>query len=185
MRYIFGLLLITLFSTNMLYAQPQKGRFIDASIGFGISIPSDDIDIEGSGFYAQAEYVFAIKKWFGVRPYAGVIFTSPTESENPSLSEYRVSSDALMLGGKARVCAPIPWFAPYFEVGLGASFGKFETYTPFDNIEKKGVLMHIPLTFGVALGKKHNVEIAFSYYYHPTASQVNGAAAIGMSFPLN
>ncbi len=172
---------IALFLSNTTNAQPRKGKFINASIGYGISAPYDETNVGGTGFYAQGEYVLGLTKWFGVRPYAGLIFTSPNENIGGStLSEYRVSSKAFLLGGKARVCAPIPWIAPYFEVGLGASFGSFETYTPMTYKKEKGVLMHIPATIGLALGKDHNVDVAFTYYYHPSVDQFSGAAAIGI-----
>ena len=44
--------------------------------------------------------------------------------------------------------------------------------------------MHIPWSIGVALGPKHNFEISFTYYDHPSVDQTCGAAAFGFSFPL-
>jgi hypothetical protein len=68
---------------------------------------------------------------------------------------------------------------------LGASIGSFVTYTPIVNIEKNGLLLHYPVTIGLALGKNNDVDIAFTYYYHPSAEQFSGAAVIGLSFPIN
>ena len=185
-RSTFSLIAIILFFSFIINAQPQKGKFIDAAIGLGISAPYDNIDIGGSGFYAQGEYVFGLKKWFGFRPYAGFIITSPSESiTNQNLTQYEVTSKAFLLGGKIRVAAPIPWVAPYIEIGLGASIGSFVTYTPETNKKKNGLLMHIPYTIGLALGRNNNVEVAFTYYDHPSVEQFSGAAAIGLSFPLN
>ena len=181
-RISVALLFFTLLLTNLTNAQPQKGKSIKASIGLGLSAPYDDVDLTGSGFYAQGEYVIGITRWFGVRPYAGVVFTSADENEN--LPGYKVTSDAFLFGGKARVVAPIPYVAPYIEVGLGGSIGSFETYTPFTNIKKNGMLVHIPFSLGLAIGKKHSIELEFTYYYHPAAEQFSGAAAIGFTFPL-
>ncbi|MFI0428405.1 hypothetical protein [Mariniflexile sp. HMF6888] len=183
--FYFSLIIAVLFS-NISNAQPKKGEFIQASIGLGMSAPYEEYNIMGTGFYAQVEYVYAFKKWLGVRPYAGFISTTPSESgTDTSLSEYRVTSKAFLLGGKARICAPIPWVAPYFELGIGLSAGSFETYTPIDNKKESGVLMHIPVTLGLALGKENGVEVAFTYYFHPEINQFSGAAAIGLSFPIN
>jgi hypothetical protein len=185
-RAIFTISVFTIFLTNLANAQPRIGKFIDVSVGLGLTAPYDDVDITGSGFYAQAEYVFGISKWFGIRPYAGLIITSPDKNVNQqNQPEYKVTSKAFLIGGKARIVAPIPWVAPYFEIGVGASIGSFETYTPFTNIKKNGIAMHIPFTIGLALGPKHNLDLAFTYYYQPSVEQFSGATAIGFSFPLN
>jgi hypothetical protein len=44
--------------------------------------------------------------------------------------------------------------------------------------------MHIPFTIGLAIGRKHNLDFAFTYYYQPSVEQFSGATAIGFSFPL-
>lgn len=168
-----------------MFAQPRVGESVSVSIGYGITAPYDNIDVISSGFYAEGEYVFGIKKWFSVRPYAGFISTSPDDyNTTENLLEYQVSSKSFFFGGKARIAAPIPWFAPYIEIGIGASIGSFVTYTPIKNIEKNGLLMHIPVTIGVALGRKNNFDIAFNYYFHNSVEQFNGAATIGFSFPI-
>lgn len=182
----FIIAIVTILFSNIINAQPRTGEFIQVSVGLGISAPNEDYNIMGTGFYAQAEYVLGITKWIGVRPYAGFITTSPsTSGTDLSLSEYRVTSKAFLLGCKARIAVPIPWVAPYLELGIGASIGSFETYTPIDNIKENGLLMHIPFTLGLALGKENNVEVAFTYYFHPNVNQFSGAAAIGLSFPIN
>lgn len=166
------------------FAQPQTGEFINASIGVGACFPNDETDIIGDGFYAQAEYVWAPLSWFGVRPYAGVIIASG-ESEDPELQGYKVKSNAALLGAKVRLAAPIPYVAPFIESGIGLSAGSFETYTPFTNLKKSGVLLHVPLTLGLAIGRRHNYEVKFTYYYHNAVKQVSGAAAIGFTLPIN
>ncbi|MGL2998984.1 outer membrane beta-barrel protein [Flavobacterium sp. RSSB_23] len=166
-------------------AQLQPGRYFNASLGIGYSFPNSDIDVSGSGFYAQGEYVYNLTKWFGLRPYAGVILTSPDDNKDQQFpGDFQVSTKAFVLGGKARVAAPIPWVAPYFEVGIGASMGSFKTITPEFNIKKSGVLLHVPFSIGLALGRKHNFDVGFTYYIHDAAEQFNGAFAIGYSIPL-
>jgi len=185
-RYIVIITLCTLFYSNILKAQPRKGDFINASVGLGISTSEYEEDGGGIGFYAQGEYVKAITKWFGIRPYAGIIITSPDRETDLEIeNNYKVTAKAFSFGGKFRVAAPIPWIAPYIETGLGASIGSFETFTPSTNIKKNGILMHIPFSLGLAVGPKHNVEIAFTYLFTPAAEQFSGAAAFGLSFPLD
>lgn len=176
-------LILGIFMSQSLFSQPQTGKFIDASVGLGITAPYEDIDVVGSGFYAQAEYVIGLKKWFGFRPYAGFIFTS--KERDSDFPEFEATTNAFLVGGKARIAAPIPWVAPYVETGVGLSVGSFKTIVPTANINKSGVLFHVPLTIGLAVGKNHGVDIEFVYYYHPSAEQFAGAAAFGLSFPLN
>lgn len=181
----FCLLFFVLFTLQTVKAQPKKGQYIKASIGLGLSIPFDDIDIYSNGFYAQGEYVFGITRWFGLRPYTGVILASSNVNNTPQQqSGYKVETNAVLLGGKFRLVIPIPWVAPYFESGIGTSIGSFTTITPYTNVEKKGFVVHIPVTIGLAIGRNHSFELEFTYYYHPSEEQFAGAAAIGFSFPI-
>ena len=153
-------------------------------MGLGISTPFNDVDILGTGFYAQGEYVWAPTKWFSLRPYAGVIFTSTNDDDiDDALRGSEVSANAFLLGGKTRVAAPIPWVAPYIEIGVGASIGSFETVTPFLSRKVSGLSVHVPFTLGLALGRNNNIDLAFVYYAHPSAEQLSGAFAVGFSFP--
>ena len=130
----------TFLASHNLLAQ-QKGEFIEASIGLGLSAPYEFDESSGesgnSGFYLQGEYVLGLRKWLAIRPYAGFIFTSPSKEE----VRYEATSRAFLLGGKARLIAPIPYVAPYFELGIGLSAGAFTTTTPTRTIEKNGVLI--------------------------------------------
>lgn len=167
-------------------AQLIKEKTIDVSIGYGLSIPYDDVDIASSGFYMQAEYVLVISKWIDIRPYAGMILTKSNGEdlyENPTI--YKTTANAFMIGGKTRVTAPIPWVSPYLEIGIGTSIGSFETYTPYTDKNKSGLIPHIPFSLGLELGRKHNFDIAISYYFHPSVEQFVGAVAFGVSFPIN
>lgn len=178
------ILLIILTSAQ---ANPQffKDKAIDANIGYGISAPYDDVDIAGTGLYLQGEYVLTISNWFDLRPYAGLILTKANDKDLDGISTpYFSTTNAFLFGGKARVTIPIPWVAPYFELGIGGSLGKFKTFTPNTIINKSGLIYHIPISIGLQLGPKHNIDIAFTYYTQETVRQVVGALAIGFTFPL-
>lgn len=182
---ILCLTFLFLISTQISSAQPKKGEFIKAAIGYGLSFPYDDADIYGSGFYAQGEYVLGLKTWLGIRPYAGVLFTSANDNQKPNYEgDINVTTNAFLIGVKARIAAPIPYVTPYIESGIGASIGSFKNITPTTNFEDNGVIAHIPFTIGLAIGKKHSFELEFTYYYHPSIEQINGAFALGFSFPL-
>lgn len=177
------IILITLASTQV-QAQIRE-RAIDVSIGFGLSAPYDQEDFYSTGFYAQGEYVLSLNKWIDIRPYAGVIMTKMGERDpdiNPQ--DHTSTANAFLFGGKARLTAPIPWIAPYVELGVGGSAGSFETVTLYTNIDDSGVFVHIPFSLGLELGPKHNVNIEFTYYYHNSLKQYAGAAALGLSFPV-
>lgn len=178
------LIILVLLASSQIKAQILKEKGIDVSIGFGISAPYDDVDIIGSGFYLQGEYVMTFSDWFDLRPYAGMILTKADDEEG-YLADYKSTANAFLFGGKSRLTVPIPWIAPYVEVGVGASLGTFETYIPFTEIEKNGLILHIPFTMGLELGPKHNFDVELTYYFHPDAKQFVGAAAFGFSIPLN
>lgn len=179
------LLFVTLLASTHIQAQFIKEKSIDVSIGLGLSAPYDEYKVTGTGFYAQAEYVLGISKWIDLRPYAGAIFTQMSEGDTqPYNPDYISTANAFLFGGKTRITVPIPWVAPYVEIGVGGSIGTFETYTPYTQIEGRGLFLHIPFSLGLELGPKHNVNVEFTYYFHNSMEQYAGAAAIGLSIPI-
>ncbi len=178
------LILLIILASAQINAQLIKEKSIDVSVGFGYSVPYDDVDITGSGFYLQGEFVLTLSKWIDIRPYAGLILAKTDENEQIG-AFFKSNANAFLMGSKARFTIPIPWIAPYLESGIGASIGSFETLTPFTNIDKNGLILHIPFSLGLELGAKHNFDIGFTYYFHPSVEQFSGAAAIGVSFPLD
>lgn len=181
------ILLIIALTSSFAKAQLIKEKSINAQIGYGISVPYNSVDdIADRGFFAQGELVLKAASWFELRPYAGFILTSSNGKDlNNNPTNEKAESKAVLLGGKARVRAPIPWVAPYLEIGIGASIGKFETLTAFDNIDKGGIIYHIPFSLGLELGKNNNFDLALTYYYQPSVEQFVGAFAVGITFPLN
>ncbi len=172
---------------NVINAQFVQNKSISAQIGYGLSSTFDSTDdfVDG-GFYAQGELILEVASWLDLRPYAGFVFTnSDGEDLNGNPTTETATTNAFLLGGKARVRAPIRWVAPYFEIGIGTSIGKFETLTAFDNITQNGVIYHIPFSLGLELGRNNNFDFGFTYYIQPTVRQFAGAVAIGVTFPLD
>lgn len=193
MRFLFIFVLFISHFSNHLRAQ-ATGNFIKASIGYGSSSSyyiedygsQDEVDVMGGGLYLQGEYIIGIKSWFSIRPYAGAIFESADKNQNlQNQPQYKVTTNAFLMGGKVRLCAPIPWVAPFIEGGVGTSIGKFETFTPNVNFNKSDVLLHIPFSIGLAVGRHNNFEIGISGYFHPAAKQSTAVFALGYNFPLD
>ena len=179
-------LLIIILTSNLAEAQFIKEKSINAQIGYGLSAPNNSVDeIVDDGFFVQGELVLKVASWVELRPYVGLILTSSNGKDlNDNPTDEKAESKAILLGGKARVRAPIPWVAPYIEIGIGTSIGKFETFTAFDKIDKSGIIYHIPFSFGLELGRNNNVDLGFAYYFQPSVEQYVGAFALGITIPL-
>lgn len=185
MKNILCLLLI-ISASNFLEAQFIKEKSINAQIGLGLTVPYNSVDeIYSNGLFAQGELVLKVTSWFELRPYAGLIFTNSNGKDiNDNPTTEMVETKAFLVGGKTRVRAPIPWVAPYIEIGIGSSVGKFETFTAYDVVDKGGIVYHIPFSLGLELGKNNNVDLGFAYYFQPSVKQYVGAFAVGVTIPL-
>ena len=182
-----GLVPISLFAlmlSGTARAQPRAGEFVHITAGIGVTYPFDFDSLSGSGFYAQGEYVLAFSSWFGIRPYAGIILASGKGYAEGVDYISRIKSNAFMMGGKARFAIPIPWVSPFLEGGMGISLGSFETVTLLKEQKANGLVVHVPMSLGLALGRNRNFECVFTYYFHPTVEQIVGGVAFGVSLPI-
>lgn len=186
MKKTFIVLLIIL-TSHLSHAQFIKEKSVNIQIGYALSLPDYSYDdIADSGLFLQGELVLKAYSWFELRPYAGLILTSSNGKDlNDNPTNEKAESKAVLIGGKVRLRAPIPWVAPYVEVGVGTSVGKFVTSTGFTDIDKGGFIYHIPFAFGLELGRNHNVDLGLIMYFQPTVEQFIGAYALGISIPLN
>lgn len=180
-------LILVICTSTVVKAQFIKEKAINAQIGYGVSIPFESAtETADSGFFIQGELVLTAYSWLSFRPYVGFVTTSSNGKDlnnNPTFE--KAETKAVLIGGKARVKAPIRWVAPYVELGFGASIGKFETFTAFTNIEKSGFVYHIPFAFGLELGPTNNVDLGLTYYVQPSVEQAVGAFALGITIPLD
>lgn len=181
------LLSILFFSATIAQAQFIKEKSISVQAGYGISAPEISVDrVASGGFFAQGELVLKVTSWLDFRPYIGFVITnSDGNNLNGNPSDEMAETKAALLGGKARLRAPIPYIAPYIEIGMGTSIGKFETLTAFDEVDKSGIIHHIPFSLGLELGKNHSVDLGLTYYFQSPVEQYIGAIAVGVRFPLN
>lgn len=171
-------------------AQFIKERAIDLSVGYGFSTSTYDSDnaIDHS-FYLQGEYAFIITKYLDLRPYIGIILTEVNGKDidgYPTI--YKSTTNAIVTGGKTRLTIPVPftsWLSTYLEIGIGASWGRFENFTPNDNIKKNGVIMHVPATIGFIFGKKRKFNFAPTFYFHNSIKQSSAGLLFGINFPIN
>jgi hypothetical protein len=161
-------------------------KLVVVSAGLGVTAA----DVSGStpdssGFYGAAEFVLVPSMWFSPRLYGGVLFTSTDTSTCPTPA-CDVSTKIGFLGVKGRLTLPIPYVAPFAEVGLGVSVGALTTRLYDTDVEYTGVTYHIPLALGLSIGEMHHyvVDIAFSTLVHPAQLQSNGALALSIAFPL-
>jgi len=177
---------IMVMSSHLVQAQFIKEKSLNAQIGYGLSAPyNSNTTVVNTGLFLQGELVLKAKSWFEIRPYAGLILTNSNGKDlNDNPTNEKAQSKAFLIGGKTRVRAPIPWIAPYLEIGIGASIGRFETLTTFENIDKSGFIYHIPFSFGLELGRTNNIDLGFAYYFQPNVQQFVGAFAVGVSIPL-
>ena len=175
-----------LLALNLANAQFFTEKSLNVQIGYGLTSPYNSIDeIVDDGFFAQGELVLKLSSWMDLRPYAGFITTNSNGKDlNDNPTDEKATTKAFLLGGKARIKAPIRWVAPYVEFGIGTSIGKFVTFTTYDDIDKSGIIYHIPVTLGLELGPTNNVDLAFTYFFQPSVQQFAGAFALGLTFPL-
>ncbi len=165
--------------------EPAIPRYLMVSLGVGLSDQYATHHGSGTGFYAEGEYALEVASWFMPRAYAGLLLTFPDRGScDGSGAPCDVSTKIGFAGGKIRLLAPIPYVAPFIELGLGLSVGVLTTRTPEEDDGSVNLAYNIPVTLGLALGKDHGVEVALAYLVHPAAKQVDGALALSLAFPL-
>lgn len=169
------------------HAQPdeQAQHLLGGWIGYGLSSASGQSQTMGTGFFAMGEYAYELSIAFEPRAYAGLLLTSPDKNGCFEADHCEVIAKIGFVGVKGRLIAPIPYIAPFLELGLGVSAGYLRTKLLTVDERTRGVSLHFPVTFGLALGEHHNFELAFLYLYHPSEKQVAGAVALGMTFALH
>lgn len=166
--------------------QPREPlRLLQVLGGVGVTFAEDQDRYSGQGLggYLGAELVFRPGSFFQPRLYAGALATFP-DADSCRAAPCDVESKIFFLGAKVRLMAPIPYVGPFVDVGLGASLGYLRTLDLDHDERVRGAAFHIPFALGLAIGKRHELDLSFSYLVHPAQDQVAGAFAFGLGFPL-
>jgi len=167
----------------------ESPRALSLIAGLGLAAPlrqqGQDVNGKGTGGYAAAEYIFRLTHWFTPRLYAGGIF-APAESDScGGVVPCDVSARILFTGAKARLMAPIPYVGPFIELGFGVSGGRISTRSGRQvDVTGEGLMYHVPFSLGLAIGARHQFDVAFEYLFHPEQKQFSGAAAVGLTLDL-
>lgn len=171
-------------------AVAASDRAVSVSAGLGLAVPSrqngQNVPGTGEGGFAQIEYIFRSIDWATPRLYAGGLLTAAQSDCGPGVVPCDVSANIFFAGGKLRLMAPIPYVGPFIEAGIGASAGKLSTRSgQVVDLTGSGVMLHVPLAIGLALGDRHQFEVGFWYLVHPAQKLICGAAAVGLTFDFH
>jgi hypothetical protein len=158
-------------------------------LGFAYSYPNDrESDVVGNGFHAKLEYVYGVTSYFAWKPYAGLFMTWQDVDDREQYCKRtfpcEATSQIVQLGSKLRLAAPIPWLAPFIELGVGLSLGVSRIELGDDERFTSGLGFNLPFALGVALGPEHSVEITIVFYQHYRAEQFLAAFMLGFRIPL-
>jgi hypothetical protein len=161
-----------------------------ASGGLGVSF-SPEREGAGVGGSFVLERAVGSAVWGGGRVYAGGFFSNASAHRCPTgIEPCSISSQIAVAGAKARLLAPIPYVGPFIEVGAGLSIGSLENrigahgrFSALDDIHS-GVMVHIPVSLGLAFGSRHQHDLSLDYFAHPGRNHVTGSFSIGVGFAL-
>jgi hypothetical protein len=161
-------------------------RALGVSVGIGFAFPSSSsASGSGQGAFARAEYVFWPSSWFTPRLYSGIEVAPRQSNCSQGVTPCDVSAEFGFIGAKGRLLVPIPWIAPYLELGVGGAAGHFSTRSGYAvNRTFDGVTYEIPFALGIALGSRRQFEVAFEYLFHPAMEQFAGGVGVGLRVPL-
>ena len=170
--------------------EEESPRALGLSAGIG-SVSAQrqngqDVDGRGAGAYAQAQYIFRPAHWFTPRLYVGTVLATPDSGScGAGVDPCDVSAKIFFFGGKFRLMAPIPYVGPFIELGIGGSVGHMSTRSGQQvDATGKGLMYHVPFGIGLALGERHQFEIAGQGLVHPEQKQICGGIALGVTLDL-
>lgn len=167
-----------------LAAQVQQGEI---ALGLGGSFVDAQQDVYGLGGSVVYDRWVAGPRWAGVRVYAGGFLSRTNGSTCPvAVQACSVSSQIAVGGLKLRLLAPIPFVAPFLELGGGMSAGsiraRIDANGPFPAIDesRSGLTLHFPIGLGVAFGARHQHSLAFDYFVPPSRDHTTGTLSVGI-----
>jgi hypothetical protein len=157
-------------------AQPGLGKapqWLQVAGGLGGSFTLvDGANGTGSGGYVAVELLSPTYEWATGSLYSGVLLTRPEGDCGPGVFPCDLSAGIFFLGAKGRLVAPIPWVAPFFELGVGISIGRTTTLNgAVVEAEAKGFIPHWLWGLGLALGPHNEFSLSLQYLEHTRGQQ--------------
>lgn len=168
----------------------QEGRQFQISGGWAFSYASDGRPRNGRGHGAAVslEYILNWTRWVDGRLYGGVVFSGPDRGSCGSgVEPCSVSSQIGMAGAKGRLLIPIPWVAPFLEMGAGVSAGSIETrlggrgFRQPLNEDRSGFFVHRQGSLGLAFGRNHQHDVSLDAWLH-RPWHIAATLALGIGF---
>jgi hypothetical protein len=163
---------------------------MQASGGMGFSFPESAGQPYGVGVGLLLEYVAGWTRWIDGRLYAGGLASGTRKDSCGTIPPCAVSSQVGVAGAKIRMMVPVPVVSPFLELGAGLSAGAIETRYGYPtsgsiaivNRAHSGVMLHVPVTLGLAFGAHRQHDVSFDYFSHPGRDHVAGMLSIGLGF---
>src|SRR5262245_34834938 len=123
---------VTALAESRLQLAPQ---FLSIEAGYGMTLAFKGSVPRGDGFYASVAYVLVPSAWVRGAAYAGtaLTFSGTSSGCREAGLECDVSTKIGFLGIKGRLTIPIPFVAPFLELGIGTSIGEIRTRTRITN----------------------------------------------------
>ena len=163
----------------------QSPRRLVVSVGPALSFQTRANGFgQGAGFLGEADYVIEMTTWIQPRLCAGVLLTFPDECESAG-SPCEVTARMAYGGAKVRFTAPIPYVAPFVDLGLGLGVGVLTTRLPEADYGQSFASYHFSIFGGLALGTNRNAELAVGFLAQPSTPQSAIALELGLAFPLH
>lgn len=163
-------------------------KLLVASVGLGVSSSwtQQENAPSGNGLYAGAEFVLVPSPWFSPRLYGGLLLTSTDSGTCPRGAPCSAEARIGFVGAKGRLTVPIPYVAPFLELGLGMSAGTLTTQAADIDERFTGLTYHVPVAIGLSFGERHHyvVDVGLSYLLHPAQSPIDGALALSAAFQI-
>jgi hypothetical protein len=172
----------------------ERGHALEPSIAIAGTLPTTgdvDSEISGDGWLARLEYSLGATSYFAWKPYAALLMTESSDERKyadprckRAVVECEATTQAVLLGSKVRLALPIPWFAPFAEIGLGFSLGYSRTETLYSR-HHVNAAFNLPFALGVALGPAHSVELSLPIYQLGGARQLAIGISLGFRIPID
>ncbi len=154
---------------------------LDIGAGYGLAYATNASG-SAAGFTAELAHVWFVRPWWSPRIYAGTLVTGKGSCSGREPCD--LTNQIFYVGGQAHIMAPIPYFGPFVDVGAGISLGTINAIVGDLDQHHSGVMPHLRLGAGIALGARNQYEIGLRVIDHFTAHSIAGGIMLGLRIPL-